>query len=255
MTSRNNLVKLFAIFTSPEEFRIDCHLVEGVVVLDRWDPPHELREPESWHLSYYELVTERSMRGADRTPGCHRVIRYTFGGLAILVKGDIDAYLPVSKKDLDTPTYRTSKSSGITVHRTSLIPPDQESLVSIKTRHLPTLLPPAITQITHFPKVLAQLLFSQIPHLHIAYHDQGNFSISPPINHATSDPEIQEAIKEHEKVLRKVAGMLRVIVAERRKAHLAIVGREGKIEVWELGTRERGLSEMARGMIREANGR
>ena len=79
-------------------WRIEAALIPGtnVVLFDRWEPPprRRPRQPQTHHLAYHEAVTAKLQIGSDRTPGCHRLISYTFGGIKMIVKCDVDAALP-----------------------------------------------------------------------------------------------------------------------------------------------------------------
>ena len=101
LTGRNNLKKLFSfccVGRRFREFRLDARVIPGskLVMLSRWELPvaRRAREPTSWHLSFHEQNTERLFWGPDRTPGYHRISRYHFGGLAMMVKSDVSAALP-----------------------------------------------------------------------------------------------------------------------------------------------------------------
>ena len=87
-----------SVTTGSVAFRIDARVVPNtsLVVLSRWEKPQRRagREPANWHLSFHEANTLCVHAGSDRTPGCHRVIKYAFGGLRLMVKSDVGAALP-----------------------------------------------------------------------------------------------------------------------------------------------------------------
>lgn len=105
LTGRSNLKKLFAfcLATSNPRYaerplRINASVLPGtdLVILHRWEPPRasEPREPSNWHLAYHEANTVEIFRGAERTSGCHRVVKYKWGGMGMMVKSDVGAGLP-----------------------------------------------------------------------------------------------------------------------------------------------------------------
>lgn len=101
LTGRNNLKKLFC-FCAPDSdrdaFRIDATVLPGteLVMLHQWDTPQASRprEPSHHHLAFHEDNTLRIYRGSDRTPGCHRIVKYVYGGLTMMVVFDVGAALP-----------------------------------------------------------------------------------------------------------------------------------------------------------------
>jgi len=101
LTGRNNLKKLFSVCCGSRrfhDFRLDARVIPGsrLVMLSRWELPAALRgrEPQSWHLAFHEQNTLRLFEGSDRTPGYHRILRYNFGGLLMMVKCDVSAAVP-----------------------------------------------------------------------------------------------------------------------------------------------------------------
>jgi hypothetical protein len=211
VTGRNNLRKLWSAL-NPEDnhytqpFRIDIEFIPdpsglgGIVLLERWEPPQRRNTAHAspgYHLAYHEATTKKVLIGSDRTPGCNRVISYTFGGVGMLVKYDISAYIPshddrnrqvgedwdqeslfmiddrdtettlsecMEGLDFDDPVYN---GQAIQVRHTNLKPPHQGSLVSIKTKtHLHD-----FDEDYHF----SQMYFSQTSHIVYARHNGGNF--------------------------------------------------------------------------------
>lgn len=67
-----------------------------MVLLHRWESPRrsEARLPVNWHLSFHETNTREVFEGADRTPGCHRIVKYKWGVMGLMVKSDVGAALP-----------------------------------------------------------------------------------------------------------------------------------------------------------------
>lgn len=245
--------------------------------------PHN---PSSWHLSYHEAATRKLFLGANRTPGCQRLVTYRFGGLKMLVKCDVDAYLPVEvdnqddRMELDDewPTvtdtgYSTdtdstvlsfgnlsllsrkpTTSSGITILPTNLIHPPQSSLINLKTRKL---VPSAhLHSINRFHDVWAQHVFTQIPNLHVAWHHLGDFSVAPVQKVTLDGPELRGAREIHEGTLGRVATLLREMVRiTRKEGRVSFLARNGSLDIYRLQGKGTPLSGMAVEMIKAANGK
>lgn len=94
---------------------------------------------------------------------------------------DTDTEIITSSSTTSIPSFI---SSGITVRPTPFAHPPQSSLISLHTRTFissPAPLsphPPTSTSY-RFHDIYAQMLFSQIPNLHLAWHQYVNFSVAP----------------------------------------------------------------------------
>lgn len=262
VTGRNNLRKLWSAL-NPEDnhhtrpFRIDIELSPdpsgkgGIVLLERWEPPQRRnchRESPGYHLAYHEASTKKVLVGSDRTPGCNRVISYSFGGLGMLVKYDISAYIPSADDenykvgndwdqeslfmvdDRDTETTLSECMEGldfddpvydgqaIQVKHTNLIPPHQSSLVAIKTKtHLHD-----FDEDYHF----SQMYFSQTTHLIYARHKHGDFDMP-------SKPRREYNIINGLMVARHQAGIDRMGAMLRWVVGLSKEHRRGLALVWD----------------------
>ena len=149
ITARNNLKKLLVSCSrnlqlskstrDPRKrdeylWRIEAWVVPGsdLVLLDRWEPPvrRRPREANSFHLAYHEATTAKLQVGSDRTPGCQRLISYTFGGIKMIVKCDIDAALPwdVDQSDSGSTTH-TEEDAMSDISMTTVVPGEEESSV------------------------------------------------------------------------------------------------------------------------------
>jgi hypothetical protein len=82
-----------------EIFQINAHRLPGsnMILLDRVEEGAQARQPHApkdWHLAYHEATTARIFKGSDRTPGCIRIIKYDWAGLGMVVRFDVDAFVP-----------------------------------------------------------------------------------------------------------------------------------------------------------------
>lgn len=240
VTGRYNLRKLWSALNSDypghsHPFRIDMVSVGGLLLLDRFShhDDQDSHEPSGFHLSYHETTTQALLEGSDRTPGCIRVIKYKFGGLTMMVKFDVAAFIPpddwslssenggsdaseigvtpyINDEDLDgvsttmdgldfdDPVYN---GHSIAVHHTRLLPPPQDSLLSIKTKyHIHPI---------DLPYYFPQVYFAQVPQLHYARHNHGDFSKHPVEIYQV----LAEAYKEeHQNGINRMGAMLRWLV-------------------------------------------
>lgn len=112
ITSRNNLRKVFMFLlplvcpdvvtkvkSSSHSFQINAHVLpSGQILLDRIEPPTHATTfggtPQHWHLAYHEVTTARVFKGSDRTPGCIRVVGYDWAGMGMVVRFDVDGFVP-----------------------------------------------------------------------------------------------------------------------------------------------------------------
>lgn len=114
-SGRNSLRKLWSAVNLRYNdhltpFRIDLKVVDGMIMLERYESPDKLdpRPSQGYHLSYHETQTRKVMEGSDRTPGCIRIIKYSFGELKMMVKYDVGAYIP-HDNDHDSEDHRSVK--------------------------------------------------------------------------------------------------------------------------------------------------
>jgi hypothetical protein len=200
ITDRNSLRKIYGLFTpdamyGPKPFRIDAQQIGNVVIFSRWEDP-EMKPPKAphpyCHSKSHELASmEQQLEGAV---SCHRMVRYEIGGIAMMVRFELDAVTEavptVSRKGvsgtgngtdslavamrgtsvkvtlLPLPAH-TELKAGITIHRTPYPSPPLSSFIEKKTRSAKGDL--------DYVDIYGQLVFSQTPHLHVARHNRGDF--------------------------------------------------------------------------------
>jgi hypothetical protein len=52
------------------------------------------REPQGYHLSFYEATNKRILKGSDRTTGCKWINKYSFAGVDLIVSSDVHSFVP-----------------------------------------------------------------------------------------------------------------------------------------------------------------
>ena len=282
ITDRNNLRKLFSFLGTPPasrdalEWRIDAECVGRTVLFTRWER-NSVRKPggaapnRGWRYEFHATATESARKGAERSEGCHRLVRYCFGGMNVLVRFEIDASLPTESEQqhageesgkrpdeqslnnlmnslvIDRSPETPLEDSPIRIIPSNLAHPPQSSLIEIKTRKWTRALDPTDTY--------GQLVFSQTPHLFVGRHKDGDFGVAP-IDKLDLDGEEMVAVgREQRGVMEGVRGMLeQMMEVVRERGRVSFVCREGGIAVYK---REEGgarLSGRAEKMIMEANG-
>ncbi|KAJ8503209.1 hypothetical protein ONZ45_g11066 [Pleurotus djamor] len=194
LTDRNSLRKLLRWInaipgaSSDLEFRIDLQLAgEKTVLMNRFSKNE--RDMASFGFGHnFETATTRA------EPGCHegthaghcRISQYDFGGLKMVIRYEVDAYLPHAAQASDVNDLAdalagvsikaTAKSndatfvSGIAVHPTGSWSIPQTSILEITTRSFWNY------QNINWSEVYPQLYLSQTPNLYIGLHQRGAFS-------------------------------------------------------------------------------
>ncbi|KAI5987856.1 hypothetical protein EDD15DRAFT_1406470 [Pisolithus albus] len=180
ITDRNSLRKLLRCIDRQHDktFRIDVDLLGKTCLLTRRE--ETLTDTINEFRGYgheYVLAATRPRRGSEQEISHHRIIRYDFGGLKVLLRSAVDAYAePASEENsflasfsalsIGPPVY--SSRFGVKVKLTSprtILP--QSSVIEIKTR--------AICRELDWKEVYPQLYLSQTPCLYLAKHSRGMF--------------------------------------------------------------------------------
>ncbi|MBE3048230.1 hypothetical protein IMZ48_38145 [Candidatus Bathyarchaeota archaeon] len=223
----------------PEDFRTFRVLVEvigGAVHIFRRDnaPGQMLENVKGFGHTFPEANTTWDAGTAGSTSH-QRVVRYSLGGLNILIRGEIDGYIPKSsqagtpsreKASIDdllkglsssslSPKAADTSTSTIAVTKAGS-PPPQSSLFDLKTRSEHRKSDDLLGA------QLPRLWRSQIPNFVLAFHERGTF-------HDVSIQNVRDRINEWE---RENAEGIAVLVALLQRL-VAVVGSSpgGKVEV------------------------
>ncbi|KAI0738902.1 hypothetical protein C8Q80DRAFT_1112906 [Daedaleopsis nitida] len=291
VTDRNGLRKLMRWLqhdrtTSEEplkEFRIDLQLGgRKTVLMHRWEKrTRENAEPPRTGCGFnFERESTRPAAGCERGTGHHRIVRYDFGGLKMVVRFEVDACIPQpraggaptsptrtqpasprkstatsanvdSLTDLlanlgvssqsNAATSSTESASDITVIRAGSQVP-QRALVELTTRSA------KYVDAFDWKEQYPQLLLSGTPHLFLAVHDRGMFERIKKHELGTaelrrtveSSPQTQGAFRRLGEALRAIQ---RLVVEHGPRTRLSLVCRDGALEVFVRTGTEGGLPE------------
>jgi hypothetical protein len=244
----------------PKPFRIDAQKIGNVVIFSRWEDP-EMKKPQVPHPHCYskshELATmEQQLEGVV---SCHRMVRYEFGGMDMIVRFELDAVTeaasPPSKNDslvdamrgtsvestlLPPPRYAESKA-GLTIYRTPYPSPPLSSFIEKKTRSAKGEL--------DYIDINGQLIFSQTPHLYVARHTRGYFSSLEKVS--LGEGKLRDIAISTTGIMGKGAGMIKEMmecVDEIGECSFLWEGEGSNVEVWR-GEEQIGLSGEAREML------
>ncbi|SPN99808.1 uncharacterized protein DNG_02660 [Cephalotrichum gorgonifer] len=172
-------------------FRALVEVVGGAVHLFRRDnsPAELIPDVQGYGHTFPDAYTSWDSGTAGSTSH-QRVIRYALGGLNILLRGEIDGYLPwsaparapkakvasvdelVAGLDMSNLSPRTTtdtETSAIAVRTAGSAPVPQSSLFDLKTRSVSRKGDDILTQ------QLPRLWRSQIPNFILAFHERGVF--------------------------------------------------------------------------------
>lgn len=189
VTDRNNLRKLLRCIDRQQDktFRIDIDLLGKTCLFTRRE--ETLVETIKEFRGYgheYELAATKPRRGSEGEISHHRIVRYEFGGLKVLLRYEVDACTePESEDDSLLASFSAlsvgtrgaptlSKDSafstcfGVRVKMSSprsVVP--QSSIIEIKTR--------AAHKELDWKEFYPQLYLSQTFHLYLAKHTRGTF--------------------------------------------------------------------------------
>lgn len=222
ITDRNSLRQIYGLYTpdamyGPKPFRIDAQKIGNVVIFSRWEDP-EMKKPQAPHPHCYskshELATmEQQLEGVV---SCHRMVRYEFGGIDMIVRFELDAVTeaapPPGKNDslvdamrgtsvetlLPLPRYTESKA-GLTIYRTPYPSPPLSSFIEKKTRSAKGEL--------DYIDIYGQFVFSQTPHLYVARHTRGYFTSLEKVS--LGQGKLRDIEISTTGIMGKVAGMIK----------------------------------------------
>ncbi|KAI0783483.1 hypothetical protein C8Q75DRAFT_436081 [Abortiporus biennis] len=243
VTDRNGLRKLLRWVTGVErdgrpvkDFRIDTQLGgKRTVLFSRWE----------------KKTFEQGCAGAT---GHHRIIKYDFDGLILVVRFEVDACLdPTSKSNRTQPPDDmddlSSLLSGLVVSSSPLLstrPPGGSSPDEIKVVHAGCIVAQKdIVELTtrsqrnvvdfDWGDVYPQLFLSQTPHLYLAIHDRGNFEQVQ--KDVLGSPKMRRVERELNIGLKKLRSALETIqnlvIDHGEDGRLTLLCQEGELKVYE----------------------
>ncbi|KIM82257.1 hypothetical protein PILCRDRAFT_71145 [Piloderma croceum F 1598] len=193
VTDRSNLRKLMRWIDgyAGRAFRIDAQLAgNGTVLLSRWETrTREQGLPTSYGFNF-EGASTTPAAGCEGTTSHHRIVKYNFGGLSMIVRFEVDAFIPPVASpvnDIDfpnrlevpepsttsplaapSPLSLADQRNPLTILQGGAMVP-QSSLIEVKS--------PSQKSATKrkWAEIYPQLYLSQTPWLYKAIHRDGQF--------------------------------------------------------------------------------
>ncbi|KAI0311608.1 hypothetical protein OF83DRAFT_1177405 [Amylostereum chailletii] len=273
IADRSSLRKLMRWIggSAHREFRIDLELVgEKTVLFNRWETRHMESAEGTGYGVNFENETTNAYKGCSASTGHHRIIKYDFSDLQMVLRFEVDACLQTTEIPLDSSSSGDISDllSGMSLGGSSAT---QESTgtapIEIKGYTSPPLniilagqeVPQAaLVELTtrnerwfhdfHWDEVIPQLYLSSTPHLYIGLHNRGTFSEVR--KYEIGGEEMEGRKRTVAANFLKLAGTLRKIQKLARdhgeKERLSLVCREGVLEVYSRVSAASCLSEDVR---------
>ncbi|KDQ49911.1 hypothetical protein JAAARDRAFT_74462 [Jaapia argillacea MUCL 33604] len=267
VTDRNGLRKLLRWIegTAGRDFRIDMQLAgKRTVLLNRWET--HTREYASPSFGFnFEKKTTQYTSGCEQSTGHHRIVKYDFDGLKMVVRFEVDACIPppATKRDLSSasnvddlidslanvnikddksgdPSQTIAGGASPTlkiIHAGSEVP--QSNIVELGTRSERNL--ETYSWIETYP----QLFLSQTPHHFLGVHKNGRFSTIQ--KRKLGSPDLlhwEKRMEDNFKKLRKALEEIQKLVIEHgQRGRLTLVSVDGKLKVYERAEMDSCLSD------------
>ncbi|KZP03187.1 hypothetical protein FIBSPDRAFT_688699, partial [Athelia psychrophila] len=239
VTDRGNLRKLLRWIngTNAERvLRIDTQLAgDGTVLLNRW----ETRTREDGQGSYgfnLEKAATSPLAGCEEATSYHRIVKYDLGGLSMVVRFEVDAFIPPGQREkvddesflkaFSAPTVSgapiPAKPGGLTIrHGGQMVP--QSSLIELKSGRI------------KWPEVYPQLYVSQTPWLYKAAHENGQFHKVTKVGLVS--PEMEEVAEKSNVKFERLRGALQtikdIVVKAGPKGRLSFVLEGKELQVYD----------------------
>ncbi|KZT12267.1 uncharacterized protein LAESUDRAFT_746903 [Laetiporus sulphureus 93-53] len=242
ITDRNCLRKILRWASgSAEQFRIDMQLAGNrTVLMNRWERTTAQRIYGTYYHNFERASTVKA-RGCEAGASHYRVIKYDFEGLTMVVRAQVDAYLPVdatpgvpstlnnrrSKRPVSNIDTAASTAELDVIRAGSEVP--QGSLVEMITRITKK------AQAYTWDEAYSQLLLSQDPHHILAVHENGEFHTITKrrINDAELVP-IEATTRDKFRRLRAALEAVQELVVEHGQSmRLSLVCLAGQLAVYE----------------------
>ncbi|TFY75224.1 hypothetical protein EWM64_g8788 [Hericium alpestre] len=246
VTDRNNLRKLLRWASGStgrsNDFRIDFELAgENTVLFNRFEERTKVMTDGKGYGFSFEHETTSPTPGCERSTAHHRIVKYDFFGLKMIVRFEVDAFLPSdeavqsSGKSATTLDSLTDSLSTLQVTTESASPPGLQiiragsevphrSVIELKTsskKHI------------RWSDIFPQLYLSQTPWFYVGFHEKGTFTEVQKSNML----EMKEQRKDLEGRLRQLGQTLEMIqelaIAHGTKKCLSLVCQSGVLTVYE----------------------
>ncbi|KAF7976193.1 hypothetical protein HWV62_7366 [Athelia sp. TMB] len=241
ITDRSNLRKLLRWIDGSNAgrvLRIDAELAgDGTVLLNRW----ERRTREYGQGSYgfnLEKATTKEVAGCEGASSHHRIVKYDLGGLAMVVRCEVDAFIPCTQTGLNSVNNDAShasnthemkkyanftESEGLTIRYGGLVVP-HSSLIELKS-----------SAKIKWPETYPQMWLSQTPWLYKASHNDGQFHTLNKT--ALESPELAEIAEKSKVRFERLRDALRtiknIVVNAGLQGRLSFVLERGELKVYD----------------------
>ncbi|KAA1472277.1 hypothetical protein DENSPDRAFT_745228, partial [Dentipellis sp. KUC8613] len=186
VTDRNGLRKLLWWIngsTQAEEFRIDIELGgDKTLLMSRWKV-NTMYGSGDWvtYGSGFEDLMTRNVKGCEKSTGHYRIIKYDFYGLRMVVRYEVDAYIPSAVAadttgnnacECEKPTSLVFNANATSdtldiVYAGHEIP--QSSIIELTTRSQ------RFIDLLHWPDLYPRMYLSRTRFLCIGLHSHGRF--------------------------------------------------------------------------------
>ncbi|KZT12263.1 uncharacterized protein LAESUDRAFT_809076 [Laetiporus sulphureus 93-53] len=270
ITDRNGLRKLLRWINdtdgSAKEFRIDTQLAgTRTVLLNRWEKrTREAGNPQWTTYGFsFERASTNKVKGCERGTGHHRVVKYDFDGLTLVVRFEVDAFiatspsrgvvssssnidslsdmlsgLNVATATSDSMVDSTASTAELDVIRTGSEVP-HSSLIEMTTRSRRN------AENYDWGDAYPQLYLSQTRNHYLAVHNRGEFETIT--KRAVDDAEMKRFDRSAQngfKKLRRVLETIQELVVEHgQRGRLSLVHRDGQLQVFDRIKRDGCLPE------------
>ncbi|VDC03144.1 unnamed protein product [Peniophora sp. CBMAI 1063] len=200
----------------------------------------------------FEVETTDAVPGCEASKGHHRIVRYNFGGLNLVVRFECDARVDMpsgatSSTQATEQPYKPNRNSPYILRAGAI--PAQDAIVEIKTTKGKTGTG-GLRQTwpsNKWTDVAAQLLLSGTERLHTGMHVDGNFYVVEEhevdkTNMLAERPRVANCMRR----LGSLLGVIRERVLARgreAKAPLSIVCQSGQLRLYERTSRRIALAE------------
>ncbi|KAL4249380.1 hypothetical protein ABKN59_006919 [Abortiporus biennis] len=262
VTGRNSLRQLLRWVNGEErggevrDFRIDTHLAgKKTILLDRWEARTLERPGEFTGYGHnFEEVSTKPVAGCEGAVGNHRIIKYDFDGMTIVVSFEVDAFLESEKADKPKPTQSPGEVddlsnllSGLAVSSSlpqSQLPEDSPGDIKVIRAGCTVAQEDIVEMVTRSQRnaanfdwdhVYPQVFFSQTPHLFLAIHNRGVFEEVQ--KEVLGSPKMKSVERNLETGLKKLRSALETIqnlvIDHGKNGWLTLICQEGELRVYE----------------------
>ncbi|KAF9259086.1 hypothetical protein L218DRAFT_963957 [Marasmius fiardii PR-910] len=245
-----------------KDWRIDLQLAgEKTVLFSRWE--QNTKELPGLPVTTYGLSFERATtkegKGCEGTEGHHRIVQYDFGGLNIVVRFEVDAFISSAPRSKTTTTSQASTDQTFddmlsAMSKTSITPQNEEiqtvsdGETSLKIWKAGNMSPTnSIVELATISKkrfdqsaydweeVAVQMLISGTPQLYLGIHDRGRFqevkqkSFSESVELQRAEENVKSALIKLRRVLEDIK---KLAVENGEDGRLSLVCTDGELKVY-----------------------